>query len=146
VNQPHGHEVWDYITKGKTGVAKLIRVQIICRPCHQIHHWALTVKLFAQGHIDPDYLDELVDYFCRINSCKPKDFRRHAKEALAVFKKRSDLKWTVDCGPYGRDVERACAARDDLSGRRADLNKTCKQRIFDGDGPPPRSRKRKPIK
>ena len=96
----------------RRGVAKLVRVVIICRSCHQIHHWGLTTKLVAMGNMEADRLDELMEHFCKINDCKPKDFRRHMYEAQAVWTRRSELEWTVDWGPYAADVQLACEARD----------------------------------
>src|SRR5688500_5160974 len=47
----HGHEVWDYRERRTRGTAVLLRVEIVCVDCHDIHHWGRTTKLFEAGTI-----------------------------------------------------------------------------------------------
>lgn len=35
----HGHEVWGYREKKTIGLAVLLRVEIVCIDCHDVHHW-----------------------------------------------------------------------------------------------------------
>ena len=102
-DQPQAHEVWKYRENRKTGTARVVRIEIVCRACHEIHHWARTAKLAAAGEISVKRLDELTRHFCAVNDCKPKDFKRHTDNAMAVWERRSKLEWTVFWGPYETD-------------------------------------------
>jgi acyl-CoA synthetase (AMP-forming)/AMP-acid ligase II len=50
----HGHEVWDYREKKTVRIAVLLRVEIVCVDCHDIHHWARTTKLFKDQKISAE--------------------------------------------------------------------------------------------
>jgi hypothetical protein len=115
-DQPHGHEIWKYEEKRKTGVATLIGVEIIRRACHQIHHWGVTTRLAVQGAIPLDEVRRLIRHFCKVNGCKPLDFKRHADEAMVVFQRRSELRWSIDWGEYTDAVRNGGAARPPQSG------------------------------
>src|SRR5262249_953877 len=47
----HGHEVWAYRETKALVTARLVRVEIVCIDCHDIHHWGRTTKLFEKGTI-----------------------------------------------------------------------------------------------
>jgi hypothetical protein len=117
-DQPHGHEVWKYEEKRRTGIAKLLRVEIICRDCHSIHHWGVATRLALQGLLPLDDLRRLIKHACNINGCTPRQFKRHADDAMAVWERRSALRWTIDWGPYHEDVRLAREAREQISQKR----------------------------
>ena len=120
-----------------------------------MQHWGLTSNLFLQGSITPDSFRDLIRHACKVNSCKPKEFKKHIDESNAVSSRRSDLRWRVDWGEFKEMVSDAKAARveweirmENVARRRAaeaeDDTKTLEQRMFDGDGPPLRRRRGRP--
>jgi hypothetical protein len=123
----HGHEVWEYTEKRRLSIAKLLRIEIICGECHAVHHWGLTSNLFLQGSITPDSFRDLIRHACKVNSCKPKEFKKHIGETNVVSSRRSDLRWRVDWGEFKEMVSDAKAARveceirmENVARRRAD--------------------------
>jgi hypothetical protein len=134
-DQPHGHEVWEYQETKKTGIARLIGVEIVCRDCHAIHHWGRTTRLLLERAITLKDIRRLMKHFCTTNGCKQRDFDRHADEALVIWKRRSKLEWQIDWGVYAdavRDAQRTIPERKAEADRQA---------IIDGDGPPKRSKR-----
>ncbi len=107
----HGHEVWKYEEKKTVGRAKLLRVDVICWTCHNITHWGNTVRLIVFGAISHQGHMVLRKHFRRVNHCKQVDFERHARRKLAVWNRRSWLRWKVDWGPYTAAVLEAKQAR-----------------------------------
>lgn len=116
--QPHGHEVWEYQETKKTGIARLIGVEIVCRDCHAIHHWGQTTKLMEEGAITTEDLHDLVAHFCTVNKCKPRHFDRHEDEGFAIWERRSKLSWRVDWGAYSDAVHTAHTARNEYHRKR----------------------------
>src|SRR6266446_8646847 len=108
---PHGHEIWTYEEKRRTGIARLIGIEIICGDCHSIHHWGVTQRLEIEGILEPRDLNRLIRHACKVNGYKRKDFNRDAKEADAVWRRQSELKWKIDWGQYKEAVSDAKAAR-----------------------------------
>jgi hypothetical protein len=107
----HGHEVWKYEEKKTVGRATLLRVDVICWTCHNIMHWGNTVRLMPVGAISHEGHMVLRRHFRRVNRCKQIDFERHALRQLAVWKRRSQLRWKVDWGQYAAAVAEAKQAR-----------------------------------
>jgi hypothetical protein len=115
----HGHEVWRYEEKKAVGKATLECVDVICWTCHNITHWGNTVRLIVFGAISHEGHMVLRRHFRRVNKCTQLDFERHARRMLAIWKRRSRLRWTVDWGPFVQAVEEAKQARELRHARRA---------------------------
>jgi hypothetical protein len=120
----HGHEVWRYEEKKRVGKATLERVEIICWTCHNIAHWGKTVQLYARGVISHEGFMVLRRHFRRLNRCRQVDFDRHSRRALAIWKRRSKLRWRVDWGPFASAVAQAKAARAAWRERQAPVSYT----------------------
>lgn len=146
--KPHGHEVWVYEEGPRRGIARLIEVEIVCRDCHAIHHWGVSTRLGLQGAMPMEELRRLVRHACKINGWKPRDFKRHADEAMEVWNKRSRLRWKVDWGPFREAVSDAKVARVERaimiekSARAGERPASVATPAvdFDGDGPSERKR------
>jgi hypothetical protein len=108
----HGHEVWRYDEKKRVGRATLIRVDVICWTCHNIKHLGNTVRLIAFGAISHEGYMTLQKHFRRVNRCRQIDFDRHARRGLAIWQRRSRMRWTVDWGPYTAAVADAKRSRE----------------------------------
>jgi hypothetical protein len=50
-------------------------------------------------------------HFRTVNKCRQIDFDRHSQRALAIWERRSKLRWCVDWGPFAEAVAEAKAAR-----------------------------------
>jgi hypothetical protein len=120
----HGHEVWEYEEKRTVGRATLLRVDVICWTCHNITHWGNTVRLIVFGAISHEGHMVLRKHFRRVNRCKQIDFERHARQRLAIWKRRSRLRWKVDWGPYQAAVAEAKQARAFRRDRRINAGTT----------------------
>jgi hypothetical protein len=107
----HGHEVWKYEERKTVGRATLVRVNVICWTCHNITHWGNTARLILLGAISHEGHMVLRKHFRRINRCRQIDFERHAQRRLVIWKRRSQLRWKVDWGPYAAAVAEAIQAR-----------------------------------
>jgi hypothetical protein len=107
----HGHEVWAYREKKTVGTAALLRVEIICIDCHDIHHWARTVKLIQAGIVKHSRDMALRKHFRKVNGCHQRDFDNHYLRSLRIWSKRSKKRWRVDWRSFREQVEVAEAAR-----------------------------------
>jgi hypothetical protein len=116
-DQPHGHEIWEYQEKRKTGIARLVGVEIICRQCHDIHHWGHTTRMILEGTITLKDIRRLIKHFCIVNGCKKRAFERHADEAMITWERRSELRWQIDWGEFADAVSVAEVARKVYRGR-----------------------------
>src|ERR1700682_72828 len=47
----HGYEVWKYEEKKTVGKATLLKVEAVCRTCHNISHWGNTARMIRDGLI-----------------------------------------------------------------------------------------------
>jgi hypothetical protein len=115
----HGHEVWAYREKKTVGTAVLLRVEIICIDCHDIHHWARTVKLIQAGVVKHSRDMVLRKHFRKVNGCRQQDFDNYFRRSLRIWFKRSKKKWKLDWGVFWGQVEAAEAARESYARNRA---------------------------
>ena len=113
----HGHEVWEYHEKKTVGTAVLLRVDIVCIDCHDIHHWGRTTKLLEAGIITADRYGFLIKHFCKVNRCSQQVLKDHALRSARIWLKRSKKKWRVDWGDFGPAVAQAQAARETWAAR-----------------------------
>lgn len=107
----HGHEVWSYREKKRTGTATLLRVEIVCIDCHDIHHWARTVKLIQAGVVKHSRDMVLRKHFRKVNGCRQQDFNNHFLRSLRIWDKRSKKKWKVDWRGFQNQITIADDAR-----------------------------------
>lgn len=113
----HGHEVWEYREKKTVGTAALLRVEIVCIDCHDIHHWGRTTKLFQAGTIGGDRYGFLRKHFRKVNGCRQQVFDDHALRSARIWLKRSKKRWKVDWGAFDPVVAEAKAAREAWAAR-----------------------------
>lgn len=107
----HGHEVWVYRDRKITGTALLLRVEIVCINCHDIHHWARTVRLIQAGIVKHNRYMALRKHFRKVNGCRQKDFDDYFLRSLRSWNKRSKKKWKIDWGSFREQIEAAEEAR-----------------------------------
>lgn len=115
----HGHEVWEYRDRPKPqrSIAKLLRVEMVCRKCHDVKHWGSTIKLIAEGKITRAGYFGLRKHFRTVNNCQQKYFDQHIKASLALHKKRSSNEWQVDWGDFKPALAKAKTAREDWAAK-----------------------------
>jgi hypothetical protein len=114
----HGHEVWEYREKKTVGTAVLLRVEIVCIDCHDIHHWGRTTKLFQAGTITSDRYGFLRKHFRKVNRCRQQVLDDHERRSVRVWLKRSKKRWKVDWSDFESAVADAKAAREAWAVRR----------------------------
>jgi hypothetical protein len=107
----HGHEVWKYEDKKRVGLATIIKVDVLCRTCHNISHWGNTSRLIVIGAIQHETYLLLRRHFRRINRCLQADFERHIRWSYAQWRRRSAKKWKIDWGPYAPLIAESTASR-----------------------------------
>ena len=95
----HAHEEWGYNTE--TGIARLVGLRTTCRMCHFAEHPGFINVMVAMGRFTPAIRNEIERHFCRVNGCKPQDYRRHSKQAQHRYDELMRVAaWTIDFGPY----------------------------------------------
>lgn len=99
------HEHWRFDEKGKSGTAKLVRLEVICERCHYVHHWGFTQSLMAEGKMRAESVRVLIQHFANVNRCSENDFDEHVKSSEVDWKRRNKLKWRVDWGEFTKLVE-----------------------------------------
>jgi hypothetical protein len=113
----NGHEVWDYREKKTVGTAALLRVEIVCVDCHDIHHWARTTRLFQACRIASERYGFLRKHFRKVNGCRQADFDRHFLHSMRVWSRQSKKRWKIDWGAFASPIAEANAARETWAGR-----------------------------
>ena len=83
----HLHEVWEY--NEETKIQKLIGFECVCENCHSVHHWGYS-------EIQNKNMEFLINHACHVNSCKKKEFEKHIEEASEIWRRRSNIKWTLN--------------------------------------------------
>lgn len=116
----HGHEVWDYREKKTVGTAVLLRVEIVCIDCHDIHHWARTTKLFQGGRITSERYGLLRKHYRKINRCRQADIDRHFLHSLRIWSRQSKKRWKIDWGDFELPIAEAKATREAWAARNPD--------------------------
>jgi hypothetical protein len=98
----------------------LLRVEIVCIDCRDIHHWGRTTKIFQAGGITGDRYGFLRKHFRKINGCHQQAFDDHFVRSLRIWSKRSKKKWRVDWGDFKPAIAEAKAAREAWAARYPD--------------------------
>jgi hypothetical protein len=117
----HGHEVWKYTERPGISTALLLRVEIVCIDCHDIHHFARTTNLWRAGVITPERYNFLRRHFRKVNRCRQEQFDNHFLQSLRVWDRRSRRKWKVDWGPFQDQITAAGLAREKWAASRASM-------------------------
>jgi len=107
----HGHEVWQFNEKIRSGVATLVKVDAICTLCHSVQHWGRTKILIMQGLMTVADGQRLIRHFAKVNGCSISSFDRHAQRASAQWRSSSKKKWKVDWGVFKSAVDEAANFR-----------------------------------
>jgi hypothetical protein len=100
--QLSGHEVWEYVEKPRTGIARVIGIQHICQDCHSIHHFGRTLNLFRSGAIAKEEFYRIIRHFLTVNDCDTTVFERHVEETRKDWQRRSKLKWTISAAEFAQ--------------------------------------------
>jgi hypothetical protein len=107
----HGHEVWKYEEKKTVGTATLVKLDVVCRTCHNISHWGNTLLMINAGLMKHETHLLFRRHFRRINRCRQADFDRHVLSSFSEWRRRSKKKWKVDWGTFTPLVEEAVTYR-----------------------------------
>jgi hypothetical protein len=103
-SERHAHEDWVYNIK--TRVALLVGLRTICRMCHFVEHPGFVNVMVGTGVFTPAIFDAIERHFCKVNGCKPQDFRRHSKLSQRRYEELISVSvWTIDFGPYADLVD-----------------------------------------
>jgi len=80
------HERFEY--NEETQVQKLMRIVALCQQCHQSTHMGLAG---INGKIK-----EAQQHLSKVRGFTPDELRSHIQEANSLWKKRSEITWTID--------------------------------------------------
>jgi hypothetical protein len=103
----HLHEQWSYEERPRTGVAKLVGLEVVCDLCHRVHHFGQTQQLSQEGVLSDAGLAAVKRHFRAVNQGCGVDLDAHYAEALAEWRARSSKVWRVDYGPFAAMVREA---------------------------------------
>ena len=107
----HAHEEWVYETTEDSGTAKIRRIAIQCRACHDCEHFLMVRMLVRQGRVPKERIQELIQHFCAVNDVGPQVFKRHVLQAKNDWERLSSLSWEVDLSPYSTKVIQVSSVR-----------------------------------
>lgn len=90
------HEVWHY--DDDNFIQKLVRLVALCRPCHQVKHFARS-----RIHCSKEEIERLIRHFTTVNRCDARTLADHYDSEMAKWRQRSTHEtWKVDWGEYSR--------------------------------------------
>jgi hypothetical protein len=115
----HGHEVWAYQETKTIVAARLMRVDIVCIDCHDVHHWGRTTELSKDRTISRERYLFLRKHFRRVNGCRQQVLDDHFSQCKRIWGRRSKKECRVDWGDFKPLVEEAEAAREQWGARNA---------------------------
>ena len=90
------HEKWQYLDN--LGIARLVGLEALCTLCHGTVH-APDVVSHAPGKRFRSRTFWL-KRCCRINGCRPAEWKEHEAKARDLWELRSAMAWRVDLGPW----------------------------------------------
>jgi len=114
---PHLHERWSYTERPKTGIAKLVGLEVICDLCHRVHHFGQTKQLNQERTLSDAGLAAVKRHFGSVNKGCEVDLNAHYAAALAEWRVRSSKSWRVDYGAFAAMVEEAIDSRERRRGQ-----------------------------
>lgn len=85
------HEIWHY--DDETLVQSLEDVKALCRKCHRIKHFGLSLIKSQKGEIN---IQTLEDHFTKVNECTYVEFKDHVNESFRTHGVRSREEWNID--------------------------------------------------
>lgn len=94
------HEFWEY--DDKNHIQKLVAIHHLCDMCHRVKHMGFWTTFDGMIILTKAGLnkDDLIKHFCKVNKCSIEEFKKHEKEAVAIWKERSKYEWKQDFGEY----------------------------------------------
>ena len=88
------HERWNYDDINK--IQKLIGFSALCENCHYVNHLGLVNIKIASNELPEQFMDDLIDHFCKVNDCSKRDFEEHRDRAYNKWIERSKVNWNID--------------------------------------------------
>ena len=85
------HEIWNY--DDETLVQSLVDVKALCRNCHRIKHFGLSLMKSQKGQVN---IQTLEDHFIKVNECTYVEFKDHVNESFRTHGARSREEWEID--------------------------------------------------
>ncbi|MCX7914374.1 MAG: hypothetical protein N2511_07300 [Thermodesulfovibrionales bacterium] len=95
------HEFWEY--DDANHIQRLVAIHHLCALCHKIKHvgfWLHTQEGLSRLKEEGLTPQDLIDHFCRVNSCTPEDYEKAEEQAFETWRKRSRHKWKQDFGVW----------------------------------------------
>ncbi|MGC9781554.1 MAG: hypothetical protein HZR80_20110 [Candidatus Heimdallarchaeota archaeon] len=95
------HEFWEY--DDDKSLMKLQEIHHLCNKCHKIKRtdfWFFTdygKEQLKKLDISPE---DLIKHYCKVNKCDLKDFGQNWREAVDLWKTRSEQEWIQDYGEF----------------------------------------------
>src|ERR1051325_66321 len=78
----NAHEEWIYDTSIDPATARINRIVLQCRMCHDCEHFFRMEKvLLKKGIIGKEKLDELIRHFCAVNGVSKGEFVMHRNDS-----------------------------------------------------------------
>ena len=99
-SQLNAHENWDYYVSEWPALNVLSGISFVCGLCHSAEHFMHTQILVQDGKLDPGYLDDVIEHYCRVNKVTSKTFFRDLESACERWERLSELEWLTHFGEY----------------------------------------------
>jgi hypothetical protein len=96
----YAHEEWEYETERAPAIARLTGLKLSCWHCHAVEHFGATGNMVASGELTGRAIEDIIEHFCRLNQVGRDRFQEHWVEAMAQWKRLSQLTWNVDWGSF----------------------------------------------
>jgi hypothetical protein len=115
----NAHEDWDYFVVAGRAAAQLAAIELICRKCHEVHHFGRLTRVVAEGRAPDDAIEAAIDHWCRVNNRPKSAFDPHFASALDDWRAVSVISladWHFDWGPFTKIVFSVDDRRAELAG------------------------------
>lgn len=87
------HEEWTF----QNGKQKLKNIRAVCVKCHRVIHLGRTIHA--------GFEKEAKRWFCQVNRCSKKEYRKARDKAFRKWNKRSGMRWKLDISNLERILE-----------------------------------------
>jgi len=94
------HEIWKY--DDATLVQSLYDVKALCRNCHRIKHFGLSLLKSQKGQVN---IQTLENHFMKVNECTYVEFKNHVNESFRAHGERSRQEWDIDISNAARYLD-----------------------------------------
>ena len=98
------HEVWMFDSCSNR--QRLNGFKALCEHCHYVKHLGLVNVKILSGELPAEFMEILINHFCKVNNCDIGSFEKHRDEVSKIWLERSNMHWAIDFRNWKEVIKR----------------------------------------